>query len=388
VGPRGVERLQRLGIHKVPDLLFHLPLRYEDRTKVVPIGALRAGSHVVVEGGVEVSQIKLGQRRSLLVQISDGTGLILLRFFHFTNAQRDAMGKGVRLRCFGEVRNGPASLEMVHPEYRVARPGVLFKEEESLTPVYSTTEGLHQMSWRDLTSQALQQLSLDSAWLPDHLPDTLRQRHGFPCLRDALMLIHRPPPEISMQDLEQGRLPARQRLVYEELLAQQLSLRRLRQRQRSQIAVACGEEGALLNHFFRDLPFTLTGAQKRVAEEIKRDMSMKQPMLRLVQGDVGSGKTVIAAAAAIHAIESGLQVAMMAPTELLAEQHYYNFSTWLQPLGIEVGYLSGRNKSGRPQQLADLSSGYLRLIIGTHALFQGDVMFQSLGLVIVADKQQ
>lgn len=389
VGPKNAERLERVGVRTVRDLLFHLPLRYEDRTRVVPIGSLRAGDQAVIEGRVEFAQIKLGRRRSLLVQLMDGTGAILLRFFHFTPAQRGNLATGARLRCFGEVRNGPASLELVHPEYRIIGGQAVQPVEETLTPVYPTTEGLHQSVWRDLTGQALSLARQDALLLPELVPEELLSPHGFPSLREALFYMHRPPPDSSINELQQGVFPARRRLVFEELLAHQLSLRLLRGQQRARSAPPLTGNGRLSRRFLDNLPYRMTGAQRRVVEEIRTDMAGTQPMLRLVQGDVGCGKTLVAVMAALTAIEAGHQVALMAPTELLAEQHFRNLSTWLVPLDIEVGYLSGRAKgAARDGQLDRLARGESGLVVGTHALFQEGVVFGSLGLVIVDEQHR
>lgn len=389
VGPKNAERLTKLGLHCVEDLLFHLPLRYQDRTRVVPIGSLRAGDQAVVEGAVELAQIKLGRRRSLLVQLTDGTGSILLRFFHFTSAQRNALQPGVPLRCFGEARNGPASLELVHPEYRRLDDQAPHAVEENLTPVYPTTEGLHQLAWRDISGQALGLLQRDGLSLSELIPQEVLAAQGFPSLKEALLFMHRPPPEAPMALLDEGNLPARNRLVFEELLAHQLSLRLLRRQQRDKAAPSLRGDGHLRQRLLAGLPFSLTRAQERVADEIEADLVSDHPMLRLVQGDVGCGKTLVAVMAALQAIEAGFQAALMAPTELLAEQHFRNLSGWLTPLGIDLGYLSSRAKGmARREQLERLAGGMCRLLVGTHALFQEEVVFQSLGLVIVDEQHR
>ncbi|MEO5343264.1 MAG: ATP-dependent DNA helicase RecG [Gammaproteobacteria bacterium SHHR-1] len=389
IGPKTVEKLARLEIHSVQDILFHLPLRYQDRTRLTPIGSLRPGDQSVIEGEVELVQVKQGRRRSLLVRLADGSGALFLRFFHFSPAQQHNLVPGARLRCFGEVRPGPASLEIIHPEYRRVQPGQIEAVEESLTPIYPTTEGMHQLSWRDLTDKALTLLDSGQLCLPEHLPQPIRQRFDLPSLGEALGFIHRPPPQTPLALLEGGDFPARRRLVLEELLAHQLSLRQLRQHQRSQLAPALAGDGRLCQGLLAGLAFSLTGAQRRVSSEIGRDLAQPVPMLRLVQGDVGSGKTLVAALAALQAVEAGAQAALMAPTELLAEQHQRNLSGWLGPLGVRVGYLSSRAKGAeRKERLAALASGELQLIIGTHALFQQEVRFHALGLVIVDEQHR
>lgn len=389
VGPKSAERLQKLGINNIQDLLFHLPIRYEDRTRVVPIGTLRPGDQAVIEGSVDLVQVKFGRRRSLLVRISDGTGFVILRFFHFSNAQKSGFRDDVRLRCFGEVRNGPSSLELIHPEYRTINDDAPQQVEENLTPIYPTTEGMHQLTWRDLSEQALQLLQKDKLQLQELLPEELLNTKGFTTLKEALTFIHRPSPETPLQLLEEGQYPARKRLVFEELLAHQLSLRLLRQHHRNQAAPSIKGNNKLRQGFLTALPFEMTGAQQRVVNEISSDLAEASPMLRLVQGDVGSGKTVVAAMAGLQAIEAGYQVAFMAPTELLAEQHFKNLSSWLTPLEVEIGYLSSRSKGkARQQQLDDLANGSCQLVVGTHALFQKDVGFHSLGLVIVDEQHR
>jgi ATP-dependent DNA helicase RecG len=385
VGPGVAERLARLGVQTVQDVLFHLPLRYQDRTRVVPIGGLRPGDQAVVEGVVDHAAVKFGRRRALLVHLADGTGALVLRFFHFTATQQGALARGVRLRCFGEVRAGPSSLEMVHPEYRRvgdAEVGV----EETLTPVYPTTEGLQQPMWRRLTAAALDVMGGDG--LVDWLPTELLEALHLPRLADAVRYLHRPPPDAPLDALLEGRHPAQRRLAFEELLAHQLGLRRLRAAQRRRPAPRLAG-GALVPRLLATLPFRLTGAQERVWRDVAVDLDSEHPMLRLVQGDVGSGKTVVAALAALRTVEAGHQAALMAPTELLAEQHLRNLSRWLEPLGVAVVGLSGRQRAAeRREVLGALRSGSAQVACGTHALFQQGVDFASLGLVIVDEQHR
>ncbi len=389
VGPKSAERLARLGIETVQDVLFHLPLRYQDRTRVVPMGQLRSGEEVALEGEIEHVEIRFGRRRSLLVHLCDGTGRVILRFFHFSAAQKNALKKGMRLRCFGEARNGPACLELIHPEYRPIGGNDEAEVEASLTPIYPTTEGMHQLSWRDLTEKALALLRDSRTGLQEWLPAELLREQGFMALSEAIAYLHRPPPDAPQQLLLEGRHPAQQRLAFEELVAHQLSLRQARQMQQRHQAPALPGDGALRKALLDELPFSLTAAQQRVLEEISADLARPRPMLRLVQGDVGSGKTIVAALAALQAMESGCQAALMAPTELLAEQHLKNFRHWLAPLGVEVGWLSGRVKGkARAALLDDLAQGKVRLLVGTQALFQEDVHYHSLGLVIVDEQHR
>jgi ATP-dependent DNA helicase RecG len=387
VGPKAAERLARLGIHSVQDLLFHLPTRYQDRTRVVPIGSLRPGDQAVIQGEVQIADVRFGRRRSLLVRLADGTGAITLRFFHFSAAQRAGMERGARLRCFGEVRNGPQTYELVHPEVQYIDDADGLPVEEALTPIYPTTEGMHQLTWRDLTGRALELLG--NGGLQELLPNAILDELRLPELAAAVRLLHRPPPDQSRALLSEAGHPAQRRLALEELLAHQLSLRMLRERQRSHGAPALRGDGSLQARLLEALPFRLTAAQQRVVAQLRADLAEPRPALRLVQGDVGSGKTVVAALAALCCVEAGCQVALMAPTELLAEQHLRNFTAWLEPLGVAVGWLSGRHKGRRREQtLAGLADASLQVVVGTHALFQDDVRFARLGLVIVDEQHR
>ncbi len=389
VGAKNAERLAKIGVHTVQDVLFHLPLRYQDRTRITPIGSLRHGDQAVVEGVVELADIRYGRRRSLLVRLADGSGALMLRFFHFSAAQKAGLTRGVRLRCFGEARNGPSCLEMVHPEYQRLEVGEELPMDECLTPVYSTTEGMHQLTWRGMTGKALALLDEQPQRLPEWLPEALLSKYRLPELAAAVRYLHRPPPDAPREVLLAGRHPAQHRLAFEELLAHQLSLRELRQRQRRNPAPPLVPSGKLTRGLLQALPFQLTTAQQRVADEISRDLAADRPMLRLVQGDVGSGKTVVAALAALQAVEARHQVALMAPTELLAEQHLRSFRHWLEPLGLELGWLTGRHKGkARARVLTSLAEGAVKVVIGTHALFQEDVVFSALGLVIIDEQHR
>ena len=389
VGPRIAERLTRLNIHSVEDLLFHLPFRYQDRTRIFPIGTLRPGIEVVIEGEIQLCEIKFARRRMLLCRISDGTGSLTLRFFHFNARQKESLTRGRRIRCFGDVRRGSTTLEMVHPEYRLLEDDQPSPVEEHLTPVYPTTEGMQQAGLRRLLDQAIERLRHNETLLPELLPLELLKQRGLPTLREALLTLHNPPPDISLETLAQGEHPAQRRLVLEELLAHHLSLRQLRAGMKRQNAPALPASTQLKNQLLSKLPFSLTSAQQRVAAEIEHDLGETHPMQRLVQGDVGSGKTVVAVIAALQAVETGLQVAIMAPTELLAEQHFHNFHQWLTPLGIECAWLSGRLKGKRRNQTLDqISSGTAAVAIGTHALFQEEVKFSRLGLVVVDEQHR
>jgi ATP-dependent DNA helicase RecG len=388
VGEALALKLSRLSIEKISDLLFHLPLRYQDRTRLTPIGSLHAGQEAVIEGEVTASDVVKGRRRSLLIRLSDGSGILSLRFFHFAPAQQQQLRPGIRLRAFGEARAGATGLEIYHPEYRLISAGAA-PVEEYFTPIYPTTEGLNQARLRALTQQALAQLDAHPEALPDVIPSALLARFNLPGLHASLHLLHQPPPEMDLEQLAQGQHPATRRLALEELLAHQLSLREVRLRIQSDGAPALPTGRNLQMRFLAQLPFALTGAQGRVIEEIGLDLARPAPMLRLVQGDVGSGKTVVAAMAALSALSGGCQAAMMAPTELLAEQHYQAFKSWFEPLGIEVAWLAGKLKGkARLDTKAAIADGRARMVVGTHALFQEDVIFQRLGLAIIDEQHR
>jgi ATP-dependent DNA helicase RecG len=388
VGPQLAAKLAQLGVTTVLDILFHLPLRYQDRTRLTPIAALRQGDDVVIEGMVAGCAVVFGRRRSLMVKVQDGSGVTTLRFFHFSAAQKNALVTGARLRAFGEVRWGKAGVELYHPEYQVLQDAAPAALEDHLTPVYPATEGLQQTRLRKLLEQVFLYVDKNHA-LPDYLPEELRRKLGFMPLLDALRVIHYPPPSLMLAQLQSGEHPAQRRLVFEEMLANYLSLRRLRDQARAQAAPILTGDGALRQALLGALPFSLTRAQQRVSEEISRDLATAQPMLRLVQGDVGSGKTLVAVLAALQAVEAGYQAALMAPTEILAEQHFLNLDAWLAPLGVELAFLSGRIKGKkREQTLEALRSGQARVIVGTHALFQDEVQFERLGLVIVDEQHR
>jgi ATP-dependent DNA helicase RecG len=388
VGPRLEAILEQFGIHRVEDLLFHLPLRYEDRTRVDPIGGLIPGVRVQIEGTVEHSAIVRGRRTMLVVMLADGTGRLTLRFFHFRAAQKKQLSRGTRLRCYGEVRAGFNGLEMVHPSYR----RILREQDEALpdrlTPVYPSTEGLGQANWISLTDQALALLGAGRLQLDELLPAGLRGDLRIPSLVSALTTIHRPPPGADVAALVERRHPAQQRLALEELLAHNLSMQRMHRRQRAFPAPVMAEAGLPEAEFQRGLPFELTQAQGRVVREIQQDLARPHPMQRLVQGDVGSGKTVVAAIAALRAIGNDHQVAIMAPTELLAEQHLRSFSDWFEPLGIRPTWLSSKvTGKARNEALRAIAEG-APLVIGTHALMQEGVRFARLGLAIVDEQHR
>jgi len=387
VGDALAEKLAKLGIRSVQDLLFHLPYRYEDRTRVVPVGSLRVGDVAVVEGEVMKTDLVMGRRRSLQVTLRDDSGFLVLRFFHFNASQKNQLSEGARVRCFGEVRPGRAGYEFYHPEYQVNPPPMPSADRATLTPVYPLTEGIQQPRVRSLCQQALSYL--DRFPIKDWLPPQLLADYQLPGITEAVRLVHLPPAGSPVHLLVEGRHPAQQRLVMEELLAHQLSLLQVREQIQARQALPLLPTGDLAERFLEQLPFSLTGAQRHVMSDIRQDLSQPLPMLRLVQGDVGSGKTVVAALAALQAIGAGAQVALMAPTEILAEQHYQNFRGWLEPLGIQLAWISGKVKGrARKEALAAVAEGEAQVVIGTHALFQNDVAFQRLALVIVDEQHR
>jgi ATP-dependent DNA helicase RecG len=384
-GAKTLERLRKLGLHKIQDLLFHLPARYEDRTSLMRLGSVRPGDHALVEGRVELAEVIAKGRRSLVCRISDGSGFLYLRFFHFTGEQLSRLRPGASLRCYGEAREGFYGTEMVHPDYQHISAEETGKVNQSLTPVYPSTEGLHQKTLRSLVEHALDLCDEDEDILHDWIPGGRLSQLGFPPLAEAVRLLHRPPGGADAERLAQ----AQQRLAFEELLAHHLSVSRFRDHMRQQSAPVLRLPETVSRQFLNSLPFALTTAQDRVIREIAADLSASTPMMRLVQGDVGSGKTVVAAWSALAALSSDCQVAFMAPTELLAEQHYRSFSQWLEPLGVQVGYLAGKHKGQiRRETLETIADGRAGAVLGTHALFQEEVKFHRLGLVVIDEQHR
>lgn len=394
VGPKLAQQFADWGIHDLVNLLFHLPFRYEDRTRVTPIATMHPQQTYVVQGFVRSSQILFGKRRSLSVRIQDQTGSIGLRFYHFTAAQKNQFADGAEIRCYGEARRGASGLEIYHPEYQlVANSDEVL--EENLTPVYPATEGISQSRLRTMISQALEMLAADKFQLRELLPASWLQEWQLPSLAQALQYLHQPPTEANLAQLEAGQHPCQRRLILEELLAHQLSMHRARLRVKQERAPHIQFMGPSQQKIIDGLPFTPTDAQKRVVEEIQFDLNQPHPMLRLVQGDVGSGKTLVAALTAAPMVDEGYQVAIMAPTEILAEQHLLNFTQWFEPLfkeqneGKKIAWLTGKVKGkAREKVLADIANGEAKLIIGTHALFQDDVDFHNLGLAIIDEQHR
>ncbi|HEV7632474.1 MAG TPA: ATP-dependent DNA helicase RecG [Steroidobacteraceae bacterium] len=378
--------LTRLKLESADDALFILPSRYEDRTRVTPIGALLAGSRAVVEGEVQLTDVVFRRRRALLVRLSDGSGFLTLRFFYFSRAQVEGLAHGTLLRCFGEVRRGPVGLEMVHPEYR--RAGAAAEAlDPALTPIYPLTEGVTQGRVRAMVDRALRKLQ-DSD-LHDLLPPAVVASLQLPTLQAALQFVHHPPVGTQLAELAAGRHPAQRRLAFEELLAHQLSLQLIKRSIQTEPAPALPDAAGLAARFIAALPYSLTGAQRRVLGEIESDLLQHRPMVRLIQGDVGCGKTVVAAAAAARAVGSGGQAALMAPTELLAEQHWRSLDAWFRPLGVTVALLTGSLPArARRSAQETVANGDVALVVGTHALFQEGIAFANLQLVIVDEQHK
>ncbi|WP_321325557.1 ATP-dependent DNA helicase RecG [Thiomicrorhabdus sp.] len=387
VGPKQLEKLHKIGLFVVQDLLFHLPLRYQDKTKLTSIENALVGTEVLVEGEIFSQALTRGRRNSLLVKIQSENGAFLtLRFFHFHYRQAQQFTRGKHLQVFGEVRSGPNGLEMVHPSYQFIKPNDEPILETTLTPTYPTTEGLGQATILKLIHQAIDLLKEQP--LKELLPKTLLDELQLPLLNHALLTLHQPQPNDDLGKIKQFTHPAQQRLIVEELISQQAGLQLLRQTEQKRIAPAL-PPSQNSNALLASLPFMLTNAQQRVLQEIQHDLAQPHPMQRLVQGDVGSGKTVIAALAAIQAADAGYQVAIMAPTEILAEQHLNAFLEWLEPLNIPVAWLNGRMKAAEKRyQLAQIASGEAKVIVGTHALFQDAVEFHKLGLVIIDEQHR
>ncbi|MFI8621328.1 ATP-dependent DNA helicase RecG [Marinomonas sp. NPDC078689] len=387
VGDAMAEKLAKLHLHTVQDLLFHLPIRYQDRTRVLPIGHLRFGDEAVIEGTSTGCEIKMGKRRSLLCRIKDSTGTLCLRFFHFSAAQKKQLESGNRIRCFGEIRRGSTGFEIYHPEYKIISNTDTHSDTDQLTPIYPLTEGLTQAKIRQLCEQALERLTPYN--LKEWLPDTIRQSFSLPPLDDAIRFLHHPTTDANLEQLRAGAHPAQYRLSFEELMAHQLSLIGKKIKAKEDKAIRVTEPGQLAQGLLEQLPFSPTNAQQRVFQELLTDLQSGHPMLRLVQGDVGSGKTLVAALAAAAIVNAGYQVAIMAPTEILAEQHLANFTQWFTPLGLNVAWMAGKLKGkAREVELENIASGAAHIVVGTHALFQESVQFDRLALAIIDEQHR
>lgn len=385
VGAKTAQKLEKLGIFTVQDLLFHLPYRYEDRTRIWPISSLMPGQHAATQGEIVAHNVSLGRKSMLTVKMTEGNASLTLRFFNFNAAIKNNLEIGKRVKVYGEIKRGQIGLEIIHPEFSYCLDPTQKSADETLTPVYPTTEGLRQFTLRALTEQAL--VLLEACAVQELLPEGLYDKQMT--LKDALKMLHNPPPDISIAAFENGQAPAQKRLIMEELLAQNLSMLALRSKLQKDPALKIPPSNALKKDFLARLPFTPTGAQLRVISEIEKDMSQSKPMMRLVQGDVGSGKTLVAALCALQAIEQNFQAALMAPTDLLAEQHAINFAHWLEPLGITVAKLTGKlTGKAKETELEKISSGTAKMIVGTHALFQKHVEFNQLALVIIDEQHR
>ncbi|MBD2815017.1 ATP-dependent DNA helicase RecG [Xenorhabdus sp. Flor] len=385
VGANQVTKLARLGLVNLQDLLLHLPLRYEDQTRLYTINDVLPGIYATVMGEILRTNVAFGRRRIMTCQISDGTGILTLRFFNFTAAMKNSLTKGKHIIVYGEIRRGSQGAEIIHPEYKIQQHAERIQLQDTLTPVYPTTEGVRQTTLRKLIEQALE--LLDTCPINELLPDQFSQQ--IISLPNALRTLHRPPPDISLADLENGKHPAQRRLILEELLAHHLSMLAVRAGAQRFHAQPLTADNSLKQQLLDQLPFSPTHAQERVVREIEHDLEKNIPMMRLIQGDVGSGKTLVAALAAIRAIVHGKQVALMAPTELLAEQHANTFRQWFEPLGIQVGWLAGKQKGkARQAQQEAIASGQVSMVVGTHAMFQEQVKFAGLALVIIDEQHR
>ena len=382
VGEKLKLKLSEIGIHSLEDLLFHFPIRYQDRTRITPIGGALDQRDVVVEGAVIAAAVTMGRRRTLLVKVEDATGILTIRFFHFRQSQVAQFRQGLAIQLYGTARRIAGQLEMIHPEYRLGAAATLV--EDALTPVYPTVSGLGQRTWRNLCQQALKMLH--NAPPADLLAGIIDEDIT---LHEAIAFLHNPPRTAALSEIQQGLHPAQLRLAREELIAHQLTVQGVRDRERRHSAPRITGYSPLSKRFLKNLPFSPTSAQERVAEELVGDMVQGTPMLRLVQGDVGSGKTLVAARAILDAVAAGYQVAFMAPTELLAEQHFQTLDAWFSPLELSVSWLSGRIKGkARAAILEQLASGTVTILVGTHALFQDEVVFRRLGLIVVDEQHR
>ena len=386
IGPKTAKQLNEIGIASVEDILFHLPLRYEDRTRITPIRAAKIGSRVVIVGVIEVVEVKRRPRPQLFVHVRDATGLLTLRFFHYSNYQRERLPAGQRIMCFGEMRMTRAGIEMIHPEYQTLQADETITVSDRLTPIYPTVSGLQQRTWLRLSDYALQH----SENITELLPQTYLSKLQLPTLSEAIQLIHRPTPDANITALIEGKHIAQQRLALEEMIAHRLALLKVRQELQKEPAKACIKDQKAEEIFLKQLPFTLTKAQQKVQQEISADIAKPYPMLRLVQGDVGSGKTVVAALAMLQVVASGYQACLMAPTEILTEQHYKNLLQWFsEKLNLKIVLLKGSLKAqAKRDALALIASGEADIIVGTHALFQKEVEFKNLALAVIDEQHR
>lgn len=385
VGDKMAQRLEKIGLRTIEDMLFHLPSRYEDRTRLYFLNQLVPGDHVSFIATVEHSEITAGRRRMLICTVSDDFGRATLIFFNFAASQRNALQPGRQIRCFGEIKRGSRGIEIIHPEYKFVDEYSQIETQESLTAIYPTTDGVKQITMRNIAQQAMSYLQRYE--ITDLLPPNLYAEQST--LKEALLYIHQPPPEADVELLTMGQHPMQQRLALEELIAHNLSMLQAKQQTQQLKSVIINPTNPLEEKLLAALPFSPTNAQQRVIGEIKQDMILEKPMMRLVQGDVGSGKTLVAALASLGPLSQGHQVVLMAPTELLAEQHAINFENWLAPLGLKVGWLAGKLKGKkREQTMTEIADGTINMIVGTHAVFQPDVHYHNLALVIIDEQHR
>ncbi len=387
VGERLAVTLEKIGLKTLQDILFHLPIRYLDRTHITAIAQLQLNTTVMIQARVLRVQVAMGRKRSLVVIVEDDTGTVCLRFYHFSGYQKDKFQQGALLRCYGEPRLGTSGMEFYHPEYDFVDERQPTPVDENLTPIYGLTEGISQTRMRGIVEQAV-------AMIHQYPPDEMlpvEVNHNFQCesLTHALTYMHHPPHDAPVATLMEGLHPNQQRLAFEELLANFLARRKIHALAAIESAPVLVLASDLRERFLAQLPFSLTGAQERVIADIARDLIAGKPMLRMVQGDVGSGKTLVAAMAALAGVSSGRQVAVVAPTEILAEQHFYNFSDWMRVLGFNVEWLVGKlTAAKRRDALVRIASGEAHIVVGTHALFQEDVTFSQLGLAVIDEQHR
>lgn len=388
VGPQLATRLAHLQIKTIQDVLFHLPYKYVDRTRIYPLAAVRVDDQVVIEGTITKVSVVPKPKRSLTVNIADASGRAELRFFHFNSDQQAQLKIGATVRCFGQARFGRNGMQYIHPEYKIINPNVVIPVEEFLTPIYSITDGVTQKLLRNLVQQALNILQPIQNSL-EILPEAILHEFEFMPLIDCLQNLHFPTPDFYKQVLNSGVHPAQRRLAFEELLAQHLILRQKRQRHLRQNACQITSANKLAKQLLDQLPFSLTNAQQKTIAKVLKDLAQPHPMLRLVQGDVGSGKTLVAVLAALAVIESGYQVAFMVPTEILAEQHYNNIKTWFESLGVTAACLTGKLSAKEKSLInAAVKDNTIKLLLGTHAIFQDSVSFNNLALVIIDEQHR
>ena len=382
LGKATLDKLAKLGIHREFDFVLHLPLRYDDETHLWPIGKAPHGEIVLVEGTIVDNAIKYRPKRQLVCTVEDASGALVMRFLNFYPSQVKQLAPGARVRLFAEIRQGFFGAEMVHPKYRVVREDM--PVADTLTPVYPTTAGLSQANLQRMVHEALAASDLN-----DTLPPGLLASLKLPAFGDCVKFLHHPPPAANRTALQDRSHPAWRRIKFDELLAQQLSMRIHYDRRKTVSAPPLPPRGQLTHALLERLPFKLTRAQHQAIAEIRTDLARPHPMQRLLQGDVGSGKTIVAALAALQAIENGFQVAVMAPTEILGEQHFNRFSGWLTALGVPVVWLAGNlARREKRETLAQVAAGTAQIAIGTHALFQEEVEFRSLGLAIVDEQHR